>query len=177
MKDEQETESEIEKKYLLWEDGEDFSTEAMEEIYEKIENEERMEVKQGYLSEELGKELAEELELNPDFEPVEYRLREECGEKKFTLKGEGQLNRAEMETELEGKYFEEYWPETSGSRVFKETAYIPYQGFEAEIEFYQDKDLIVVEVEVPTEEEAEELEPLGKDVTGDPSYKNKNIAD
>ncbi len=167
---------EIERKFLIEEDGEDFSTEAMNKLYNKIQKEDWIETRQGYLSEELGKTLAEELDLEYSFEPAEYRLRDRDGELSFTIKGKGGLDRSEKEKRIGRELFQNYWPNTEGSRIHKTTVYIPYQGFEAEIDFYTDRDLIVAEVETPTEEEAEAIEPLGKDITQEKSYKNRNMA-
>ena len=52
----------------------------------------------------------------------------------------------------------------------------PTQGLEAEIDFYLDRDLVTAEVECPSIEIAEGLCPIGKDITEDKTYKNKNLA-
>ena len=54
---------------------------------------------------------------------------------------------------------------------------VPYEHYIAEIDVYTDRqDLVIAEVEVPTKEIAYGLPALGKDITHDENYKNKNLA-
>ena len=173
---------EIEKKYLIREGAADFSTEAFllnyhsidflaKEVFEKGEK-----IRQGYLEMDKGLHLAKELKMNLDFEPKEARLREKAGRFYFTLKGEGNLLRSELELKITPGFFYDYWPETNGRRLEKFRLKKPYQKYDAEFDLYTDRNLIIAEIEVPTVADAQRLVPLGKDVTDDKRYKNKNLA-
>ncbi len=174
--------TEIEKKYLIREDGQDFSAPALLKMYESVEALQKdilskgVIINQGYMSEGKALELIERLDLDVKFEPKEARLREKGDITFFTLNGDGDVAREEFETEIDPETFAKYWPDTKGRRIEKVRMKMPYRGFVAELDVYTDRDLVVAEIEVPTEKDAEKLEPLGKDVTEDKKYKNKNLA-
>lgn len=173
---------EIEKKYLLKEDGSDFATDALQHQYSSIEALENdvlqhgKKIRQGYLPISSGSDLCDKLGLDLTFTPSEARLREKAGTHFFTLKGEGTLKREEVEVKLDKIVFDEYWQKTEGQRVEKCRLEIPYKGHTAEIDVYTDRDLIVAEVEVPSIGQAQSLPALGTDITEDTQYKNKNLA-
>jgi len=173
---------EIEKKYLIRENGVDFFSDSLAEIFPKISEleeeviEKGKKIRQGYLSLEDGEALAKEVGMNIDFNPVEARLRDKAGKYFLTVKGDGSLTRNEEEKSLDQKVFQNYWSLTEGRRVEKVRLEKSYQGFTAEFDVYIDRDLIVAEIEVPSEQDANNLVPLGKDITSDKSYKNKNLA-
>jgi CYTH domain-containing protein len=173
---------EIEKKYLIREGIEEYFTEAFSskfcsidflarEIFQKGKK-----IRQGYLDLNKGTDLAKMLNMNVDFEPKEARLRDKAGSFYFTLKGDGTLSRSELEKEITSEIFNEHWPETDGKRIEKFRLKKPYQEYQAEFDIYTDRNLIIVEIEVPTTAEALRLIALGKDVTDDKRYKNKNLA-
>jgi len=172
---------EIEKKYLIRENGKDYATFFLSKMFPSIQELKKdvakngKSIRQGYLSLDKGMELSDRLGINVDFAPSEARLRDKVGTLYFTLKGSGGLIRNELETNIEQEVFDEYWPKTEGKRVEKIRLNKPFEGYVAEIDVYGDRDLIVVEVEVPSLLDAEKLSPLGKDVTTDKKYKNKNL--
>lgn len=173
---------EIEKKYLIYENQTDYSTNNLSEICDSVNALEKKVLKegtriqQGYLPIEKGIELAKRIRLNIEFEPAEARLRNKGEKLYFTIKGYGGTIREELETEIDEKIFQEYWPSTKGKRIEKVRLKAPYNGLTAEIDVYLDRKLIVAEVETKTEKEAEQLKNLGLDVTQDSTYKNKNLA-
>jgi len=173
---------EIEKKYLIRENGSDYATDILFQMYSSVQAVaasvlmKGKPIHQGYLALDSGLELSDILKLNPDFEPSEARLRDKCGEMFFTLKGNGGLSRNELAVEINKSVFDKYWPETKGKRVQKIRLAVPFEGHTLEIDLYTDRDLIVAEVEVPTAKDAQRLSPLGKDITNDKTYKNKNLA-
>jgi CYTH domain-containing protein len=177
------TNAETEKKYLLFEKGVDYSTPAICLICESLEQltnnviENGTKIKQGYLTLEKGKELARILEVDLDFEPVEARLRVKKDKKIFNMKGKGTLSRAETpDMEVSDAIFDQYWSLTEGKRIEKMRLKKEYFGLTAEIDLYTDgRDLIVAEIEDNLENLAR-IEPLGKDITEDSRYKNKNLA-
>lgn len=173
---------EIEKKYLLRENGINHTTEAFYKLYDSVEDLEKQVrengkfIRQGYLSIEAGINLAKILGMQFSFEPSEIRLREKAGSYYLTLKGAGDLVRDELEKPIPWLVFDNSWDSTYGSRVEKYRLKIPYNNFSIEFDVYTDRNLMMAEIETPSIEIAESLKPLGKDVTNDPRYKNKNLA-
>ena|SRR3989338_181026 len=164
---------EIEKKYLLRENGINYATAAAPR---KLFPARGQRIKQGYLLPEDLEAICAELKHTPSFKADEARLRQKGIDFYLTLKGEGSLQRNEEELTISHGFFEKYWTKTAGRRVEKVRISVPYGRYTAEIDLYADRDLIIAEVEVPTLEEAQKLIPLGKDVTEDKRYKNKNLA-
>lgn len=136
----------------------------------------RVLIEQGYLSLEQGRDLAERLGIALDFEPTEARLRVKGSKHYLTLKGNGTLSRPERDMAIEERFFRENWDQTAGRRVKKVRISIPYEGLTAEIDLYQDRDLILAEIECPNLETARRIEFFGRDVTEEARYKNKNLA-
>lgn len=173
---------EIERKYLIWEDGRGFNTEAFFELYPSISvlktdiAKKGFLIRQGYLKNEVGLGLADKLKLRIDFDILETRLRKKDNKFYLTFKSKGGLTRSELETTISSGLFEELWDQTEGRRIQKIRLEIPCQKHTAEVDVYSDRDLIVIEVEVSSEEEAEKLMPLGKDITSDKAYKNRTLA-
>jgi CYTH domain-containing protein len=174
---------EIEKKYLLSEGGEYFITdEQLARIGYRNINDLLAETfrgvsmtTSGYLPLEEGRELAEELGFTIDFELGEARLRHKAGRYFFAVKSNGSLERTELEKEVSKEYFERHFGKIDG-KVEKSRLKKPFQGYTLEIDVYMDRPLIVAEIEVPTQEEAEKLPVLGKEITEDQRYKNKNLS-
>jgi adenylate cyclase len=174
---------EIEKKYLLWENGVNHTTEAFTELYDTITalvkdvkaNGKIM--SQGYMPLDKGHELADLLEAEVHFIPTEARLRNKAGRLIFNMKGDGGLVRNELpDYDVSQDVFEQNWNFTEGNRVEKIRLKVPYQGHTLEIDVFTDRLLITGEVEVDSVKEAENLVAIGKDVTEDQTYKNKNLA-
>jgi CYTH domain-containing protein len=174
--------AEIEKKYLLRDDTGTYVSEILKAIYPNFEEltddvkNNGKPIRQGYLSIEMGINIAQELNLNLEFEPVEARLRDKAGKFFFTLKGDGTVERDELEKTIDQDVFNSYWPKTEGRRVEKIRLGKPFNDRTLEIDFYLDRTLTVVEVEVGSLEEAENFPTLGKDITKDRGFKNKNLA-
>ena len=174
---------EIEKKKLLKENREIYALDSLSHYYDSFDLfvkdvlERGKLIHQGYLPIQVGLELADLLGMDrAGFTYLEARLRNIDANYYFTVKSEGDLARFELEKEIDSKLFEQYWPRTKGNRVSKIRLTIPYHKYKAEIDVYTDRDLVVAEVEVPTIENTESLISLGKDITNDKKYKNKNLA-
>ncbi len=178
-------EIESEKKYLIWENGRDYSTEHLKKIYSSILEIKKSAkingrtIKQGFLPIGSGMELANKLGLSINFKPNVARLRKE-GNKKwkfyFTLKAKGHASRdTSGDKEITSKLFNQYWGQTKGKRVDKVRLKIPYNGYKLEIDVFTGRDLILAEIEAP-EEDLANLLPPGIDVTEKPKYKNVNLA-
>jgi CYTH domain-containing protein len=173
---------EIERKYLIREDGREYAEEGFFSLCSSIESlAERVfaqgkPVRQGYMPTRKGADLAKELGLEIELHIQEARLREITGKFYLTLKSGGDIVRDEIEHEILEKAFNEYWPYTEGRRVQKIRLELPYDNHTVEIDLYTDRDLIMAEVETLTISEAEELRPIGLDVTAVEKYKNRNLA-
>jgi CYTH domain-containing protein len=174
--------AEIEKKFLLSDDNSTYISGVLKNIYPTFEelvtdvNRNGMLIRQGYLTAEEGAVLTQMLCLNPTFDPTEARLRNKDGSFFFTLKGNGTVERDELEIPISRETFNLYWPQTKGKRVEKIRLKKTLNNYLLEIDFYLDRELVVVEVEVGSREEAENFPALGKDITNDKNYKNKNLA-
>ena len=174
---------EIERKFLLREGEVDyFLVDALAQVYPSVEalrydvlaNGEQ--INQGYLYSETGLQILKRMRLYLDFKPAEARLRDKAGKLTFTVKAAGGTSRGEMEAEIPQELFDEYWPLTAGARVEKVRLSKPYGNHIIEIDVYTDRDLIVAEVEVGKVEELKEILAIGRDISDDPGYKNRNLA-
>jgi hypothetical protein len=153
-------------------------------------------IDQGYLPLEKGLELYEILTSNKlEFTPEEARLRRVDYEK-YLLNfkaGEGMIRDETPDLELSERTFDRYWRFTDGQRIRKyrnkinnsngrlfleKIAENPnYQGFkELVIDVYQDRELIILEAEFNSLEQALEFPIIGIEVTHDKNYKNRRLA-
>ena len=176
------SDTEIEVKYLISENGKNYAHQAFWDMFHSIYSFKKsaiksgISVKQGYFNEEEGNKLSDILFATElDFVPNEFRIRNKGNTYYFTIKEEGNLVRKELEMKISKKTFNKYWPRTSGKRIIKKRLQMPYQNYIVEIDAYLYRDLIVAEIEVPTIERANNLSPLGKNITNDMAYKNKNL--
>lgn len=174
---------EIEKKFLLYKDNKFYVSERFIEIFgdvqsirEKIEHDGVL-MHQGYLP-PMVQSIAEYLLRKPiPFTPSEMRVRSKGGKKfLFTAKGEGHLERNEYEVEITKNQFDLLWGFTVGNRIIKRRLDIEMLGHTVTFDMYKDRDLIVAEVEFKSIKEAEGYQALGKDVTSESQFKNKNLA-
>ena len=126
-------------------------------------------LRQGYLAAEPGRN--------------EVRLRA-YGEGVFmlTVKSSGGRVRDEKEIELLPEQFDRLWPLTLDARLEKTRIEVDLDDDRtAEIDLYHGRHegLAVAEVEFPDKEAAEAFAPppwFGREVTDDPSYKNRTLA-
>jgi len=185
---------EIERKYLLKEGDEVFSIDfEVSDNPQAIEAKpcsgwlfkESIEIQQGYLDCDSAWHFARyQLGVDVLFPIKEARLRSQKDKITLVFKGAGTLRRHKVEIPIDRETFDKLWPQTEGQRIHK-TRFI-YQGWkrygddykphEAKINVYHDRPLIVAEVEFMSIEEAQQMVPIGKDVTEDVKYKNKNLA-
>jgi adenylate cyclase len=123
-------------------------------------------IEQGYLTSERG--------------GPEVRIRRRAGRCSLTVKGAGDLARTEVELPLSVHEFDTLWPLTQGRRVLKTRVERPLaHGLVAEIDAFEDRKLVLVEVEFTSEQQARAFVApswFGRDVTDDPAYKNRNLA-
>jgi len=173
---------EIEKKYLIWENEVDYSTDNLLGLFLSVESLRKFvlkrgkPLKQGFLPKNRGWDLVKRLGLKPGFKPHVFRLRDFSGKKYFTIKGKGLVERDEVEKEISSSIFRFYWPFTKGKRVEKIRLKIAYGYHNMEIDIFTDRDLILAEIEVKENKELSKLKPVGMDITKVTKYQNINLA-
>jgi adenylate cyclase len=179
---------EIEKKFLLMENGKDYSNELTNKLFGSINNLEKLvraegvKISQGYLPKNsfdkklqiLKQEnfLGEEVSFKPEL----LRLREFGGKYLMTIKGKGFIERDELEFPIPEKLFNNWWKETKGQRVEKIRYEHHYNSLKLEIDCFTDRKLMLLEIEVKTKKAASLLPYFGKDVSETAKYTNMNLA-
>jgi CHAD domain-containing protein/CYTH domain-containing protein len=99
-----------------------------------------------------------------------------------TVKAGTGLRRIEIEEETSRELFEELWPLTVGHRLVKKRRKVEQEnGLAWEIDEFRDRELVLAEIELPTETTAvtvpDWLRPyLVREVTGDREYLNYTLA-
>jgi CHAD domain-containing protein/CYTH domain-containing protein len=98
-----------------------------------------------------------------------------------TVKAGTGLRRIEIEEETSRELFEGLWPFTLGHRLTKKRRRVQQDGVAWEIDEFCDRDLVLAEIELPTESTVvtppDWLQPyLVREVTGDPEYQNSTLA-
>ena len=175
------TKKEIERKFLIMENDNIHASYPFLGIFQCVSDlvvKARLDgtrIVQGYLPMGYAKELATAAGLTVVFHPWEARLRLKGDKFYFTLKGKGGLTRNEAEKEISGDLFNEYWKLTEG-KVDKTRLKVTHGKLEIEFDVYNDRKLIVAEMEFSSETEARSAPCIGKDITEDDRYKNRNLA-
>ena len=113
---------------------------------------------------------------------TEVRVRAHGDARRLTIKHGGGLARAEVEVDLDDAAFEELWALTAGRRLSKVRYALPTEHRSFEVDVYGEEvgDLAVAEVEFESVAESEDFEPppwLGDEVTEDPRFKNRHLAE
>ena len=114
---------------------------------------------------------------------TEVRIRRRDGASILTVKSGGGLVRVEEEFPVDDAVFERLWPLTDGRRLQKVRHLVPAEppGRVIEVDVYDGAlaGLVVAEVEFASEDDARAFAPppwLGREVTGDPRFKNQSLA-
>ena len=89
--------------------------------------------------------------------------------------------RTEFEEETTREVFESLWPLTSGRRVQKVRHVIPAGDHVWEVDDFTDRELVLAEIELNSEQESVELPDwlksyVVREVTNEPEYVNLNLA-
>ena len=173
---------EIEKRYLILENGEVFATYEFLKLYETFELLKSdllhygREINQGYLPIKQGLSLANDLNWPVYFDVDVARLRIDDDKLYLTLKEKGSIEREELEDEISKDLFDKNWSLTEGKRLRKFRLEKKFGDYIVELDFYFDRSLIIAEIEFPSREKAEKILPLGKDVTENPEYSGIKLA-
>jgi CYTH domain-containing protein len=114
-------------------------------------------------------------------EVMEVRLRAKGDRRFLTVKSGSGLVREEREVELSSEQFEALWPTTEGRRIEKTRYEIGLGELVVELDVYHGElaGLCTAELEFASEEEARSFDPpewLGREVTEDDRYANRNLA-
>jgi CYTH domain-containing protein len=173
---------EIEKKYLLRESNNDFTTpnffsqfNSLNSLSDLIKYEGVL-IKQAYIEPSQGIELAKKYGQKVNFEVAESRVRQKGNKYLLTLKSKGMQKRKEQEISISQETFENIYSIFEFKRVEKKRLEKVIKGLTYEFDYYLNQKLIVVEIEIKNESELVRIISLGKDVTFDKNYKNVNLA-
>jgi adenylate cyclase len=112
----------------------------------------------------------------------ELRVRRKGDATVLTVKRGSGLDRSEDEVAISTEAFDALWPLTKGHRIEKKRYEIPQAGAIIELDEFGGalEGLLLAEVEFDAKEASERFEPpdwLGREVTEDPSYGNRSLAE
>ena len=98
-----------------------------------------------------------------------------------TVKVGSGIRRIELQDDTDRKTFEVLWPLTWGHRVAKRRYSVPAGRLVWEVDEFTDRDLVLAEVELPSEDVEPRLPDwiapyVEREVTGEPEYLNVNLA-
>ena len=115
-------------------------------------------------------------------EGTELRVRRKGDETVLTVKRGRGLDRTEQEVAISAEVFETLWPLTEDHRIEKTRYELPHGEATIELDEFggQLEGLLVAEVEfdsLQASEAFDEAEWLGRDVTDDPAYANRTLAE
>jgi adenylate cyclase len=115
-------------------------------------------------------------------EDTELRVRRKGEDTVLTVKRGHGLDRGEQEVAISAEVFEVLWPLTEGHRIEKTRYELPHGGATIELDEFggELEGLLVAEVEFDSRQASEVFdgpEWLGRDVTGDPAYANRTLAE
>lgn len=122
----------------------------------------------------------------PDSSSLNGRLRREVlsdGAVRFThtVKQGNGLVRTEVERVISQEEFDEHWPDTAGQRLTKTRYFVKSGDFTWEVDVFDDLNLVLAEVELPTVASAPKPPPwlaphIVRDVTHEKQYRNHQLA-
>lgn len=109
------------------------------------------------------------------------RVRKEDNTYYLTYKGKGMLAREEYNLPLTSEAYEHLVQKSDGIVIRKKRYLIPYDTYTIELDIFDKpyENLVIAEVEFPSEEEAAAFQPphwFDTDVTYDPHYHNSNLS-
>jgi CYTH domain-containing protein len=113
---------------------------------------------------------------------TELRVRRKGDATVLTVKRGSGLDRGEEEVAISTEAFDALWPLTEGRRIEKRRYEIPHAGAIIELDEFggELEGLLLGEVEFDAKEASERFGPpdwLGREVTDDPSYANRSLAE
>ena len=175
---------EHERKFLIWEDGIDYTTPSFKPLFNSVDdlvsaiNKDHIMIKQGYLPKHIGLYLLSYLSWDKDkkFEPAGVRLRKEDENYFLTVKGYGTITRDEDNLVISKELFAGFWGDTVRKRLNKRRLLHQYEDYAIEFDLYKNRDLIIAEIEMDSIERLENVIVVGREVTYDKNYDNYSLA-
>jgi CYTH domain-containing protein len=145
------------------------------------------EIERKFLVAELPADLSAGTRIVQGYLPLvsddtELRVRRKGDATVLTVKTGAGLDRGEREVAISQEVFDALWPLTEGRRIEKERAELPHGELTIEVDRFSGalEGLLVAEVEFDSADASEHFEPpawLGPEVTGDPGYSNRSLAE
>jgi CYTH domain-containing protein len=113
---------------------------------------------------------------------AELRVRRKGDATVLTVKHGHGLDRGEQEVAISEELFDALWPLTEGRRIEKRRYEIPHAGATIELDEFggELEGLLLAEVEFDSVEASDRFDPPGwleRDVTGNPAYSNRALAE
>jgi adenylate cyclase len=113
---------------------------------------------------------------------TELRVRRKGDATVLTVKSGSGLDRGEREVAIPSDVFNTLWPLTEGRRIEKERLELPHGEATIELDRFGGAldGLMVAEVEFDSTDASERFEGpdwFGREVTGDPAYSNRSLAE
>jgi adenylate cyclase len=113
---------------------------------------------------------------------AELRVRRKGDATVLTVKSGAGLDRGEQEVAIPPEVFDALWPLTEGRRIEKERLELPHGDATVELDRFGGAldGLLVAEVEFDSTEASERFEApewFGREVTDDPAYSNRSLAE
>jgi CYTH domain-containing protein len=117
-------------------------------------------------------------------DPAEMRIRQKGERYYLTVKGDGDVDRAEWETEVPRWVFDRLWPQTAARQVHKTRYSVAHAGLVLEIDEYHGglAGLVTLECEFPTLDAATtfvlpDWARAAEEVSSDARFKNRRLAE
>jgi adenylate cyclase len=113
---------------------------------------------------------------------IEVRVRRYGETPLLTVKGGQGVTRSEWEGQIGDDLFEALWPLTEGRRIEKTRYRVQDGDATIEVDEYRGRlaGLLVAEVEFDSQQAGERFDPpdwIGREVSGDPAYTNRALAE
>jgi CYTH domain-containing protein len=163
---------EIEKKYLIKKKRKNFPSLFEIKILEKEIIKKGFPIIQYYLPIKL---IPKNLIQKINFKPNEMRLRETKNKYFLTIKSKGSLIREEFEMQIKKDFFEKY-KKLKQKKLYKIRLIKKYKNKILEFDYYPNYDMITMEIEFKSIDEANKFHIKGKEITGRKKYKSRNLA-
>jgi adenylate cyclase len=145
------------------------------------------EIERKFLVEEPPPDLGAGMRISQGYLPLagdgtEVRVRRKGDATVLTVKSGSGLDRGEREVAIPEDVFDALWPLTEGLRIEKERVELPHGDLTIELDRFGGAldGLLVAEVEFDSTDASERFEAppwFGRELTGDPSYSNRSLAE
>jgi adenylate cyclase len=145
------------------------------------------EIERKFLVSSMPEDIAPGTPISQGYLPLasddtELRVRRKGDKTVLTVKRGSGLDRGEVEVAIGADAFDALWPLTEGRRIEKERFEIQHGGATIELDRFggELEGLLLAEVEFESTQSSEEFEApdwLDREVTGEPGYGNRSLAE